>query len=31
MISLIGDCKVFISPISEAVRIRTEETGDNAV
>ena len=27
----IGDGKVFISPVSEAVRIRTEETGDKAV
>jgi nitrogen regulatory protein PII len=27
----IGDGKVFISQISEAVRIRTEETGDKAV
>ena len=27
----IGDGKVFISPINEAVRIRTEETGDKAV
>jgi len=27
----IGDGKVFISPIDEAVRIRTEETGDKAV
>jgi nitrogen regulatory protein P-II 1 len=27
----IGDGKVFVSPISEAVRIRTEETGDKAV
>lgn len=27
----IGDGKVFISPISNAVRIRTEETGDRAV
>jgi len=27
----IGDGKVFISPISEAVRIRTGETGDKAV
>jgi nitrogen regulatory protein P-II 1 len=27
----IGDGKVFISPVSEAVRIRTEETGEKAV
>lgn len=27
----IGDGKVFISPVNEAVRIRTEETGDKAV
>ncbi|HEX8310405.1 MAG TPA: P-II family nitrogen regulator [Chthoniobacteraceae bacterium] len=27
----IGDGKVFISPIEEAVRIRTDETGDKAV
>lgn len=27
----IGDGKVFVSPIDNAVRIRTEETGDNAV
>ena len=27
----IGDGKVFISPIDEAVRIRTDETGDKAV
>lgn len=27
----IGDGKVFISPIEQAVRIRTEETGDKAV
>lgn len=27
----IGDGKVFVSPIENAVRIRTEETGDNAV
>lgn len=27
----IGDGKVFISPIENAVRIRTEETGDQAV
>jgi nitrogen regulatory protein PII len=27
----IGDGKVFVSPVDEAVRIRTEETGDNAV
>jgi nitrogen regulatory protein P-II 1 len=27
----IGDGKVFISPIHEAVRIRTEETGDKAI
>jgi nitrogen regulatory protein PII len=27
----IGDGKVFISPVDEAVRIRTEETGDKAV
>lgn len=27
----IGDGKVFISPVENAVRIRTEETGDSAV
>ena len=27
----IGDGKVFVSPIDNAVRIRTEETGENAV
>ena len=27
----IGDGKVFVSPIENAVRIRTEETGDHAV
>ena len=27
----IGDGKVFISPVSEAIRIPTEETGDKAV
>jgi nitrogen regulatory protein P-II 1 len=27
----IGDGKVFISPVDEAVRIRTEEKGDKAV
>ena len=27
----IGDGKVFIAPIDEVVRIRTEETGDKAV
>jgi nitrogen regulatory protein PII len=27
----IGDGKVFVSAVSEAVRIRTEETGDRAV
>jgi nitrogen regulatory protein P-II 1 len=27
----IGDGKVFVSPIDNAVRIRTEETGANAV
>ena len=27
----IGDGKVFISPVLEAVRIRTDETGDKAV
>ena len=27
----IGDGKVFISPVDEAVRIRTDETGDKAV
>ncbi len=27
----IGDGKVFISPVSEAIRIRTEEKGDEAV
>jgi nitrogen regulatory protein P-II 1 len=27
----IGDGKVFVSPVDEAVRIRTEEKGDSAV
>jgi nitrogen regulatory protein P-II 1 len=27
----IGDGKVFVSPVNEAVRIRTDETGDRAV
>jgi nitrogen regulatory protein PII len=27
----IGDGKVFISPVTEAIRIRTEETGEKAV
>jgi len=27
----IGDGKVFVSPVESAVRIRTEETGDQAV
>jgi nitrogen regulatory protein P-II 1 len=27
----IGDGKVFVSPVEEAVRIRTEETGDKAI
>ncbi len=27
----IGDGKVFISPVLEAIRIRTDETGDKAV
>jgi nitrogen regulatory protein PII len=27
----IGDGKIFVSPIEDAVRIRTEETGENAV
>ena len=27
----IGDGKVFILPIEEAIRIRTEETGDSAI
>jgi nitrogen regulatory protein P-II 1 len=27
----IGDGKIFISPITEAIRIRTEEKGDSAV
>lgn len=27
----IGDGKVFVSPVDEAVRIRTDETGDKAV
>jgi nitrogen regulatory protein PII len=27
----IGDGKVFVSPVQEAVRIRTEETGEKAV
>ena len=26
-----GDGKVFVGPVEEAVRIRTEETGDNAL
>ena len=27
----IGDGKVFVSPVEEAIRIRTDETGDKAV
>ena len=27
----IGDGKVFVSPVDEAIRIRTEEPGDKAV
>ena len=27
----IGDGKIFIMPIEHAIRIRTEETGDNAI
>ena len=27
----IGDGKVFVSPVENAIRIRTEETGDHAV
>jgi nitrogen regulatory protein P-II 1 len=27
----IGDGKIFISSVEQAVRIRTEETGENAV
>jgi len=27
----IGDGKIFISPIEEAIRIRTKETGENAL
>jgi nitrogen regulatory protein PII len=27
----IGDGKVFVSPVEEAVRIRTQETGDKAI
>jgi nitrogen regulatory protein P-II 1 len=27
----IGDGKVFVTPVDEAVRIRTEETGDKAI
>lgn len=27
----IGDGKVFVSPVDEAVRIRTEETGESAI
>ena len=27
----IGDGKIFISPVSQAYRIRTEESGDNAL
>jgi nitrogen regulatory protein P-II 1 len=27
----IGDGKVFVSPIDNAIRIRTEETGEQAV
>lgn len=27
----IGDGKIFVSPVAEAIRIRTEEKGENAV
>jgi len=27
----IGDGKIFISPVEQAIRIRTEETGENAL
>lgn len=27
----IGDGKIFTSPVTNAIRIRTEETGDNAI
>jgi nitrogen regulatory protein PII len=27
----IGDGKVFVSPVDEAIRIRTDETGDKAI
>jgi len=27
----IGDGKVFVLPVEQAIRIRTEETGDNAI
>ena len=27
----IGDGKVFVSPVEEAIRIRTDETGEKAV
>jgi len=27
----IGDGKIFLTPVAEAIRIRTEEKGDNAV
>jgi nitrogen regulatory protein PII len=27
----IGDGKIFVSPVEKAVRIRTEETGEQAV
>jgi nitrogen regulatory protein P-II 1 len=27
----IGDGKVFVLPIDDAIRIRTEETGDHAI
>ena len=27
----IGDGKIFLSPVTEAIRIRTEESGDKAV
>lgn len=27
----IGDGKIFVLPISQAIRIRTQETGDNAI
>ena len=27
----VGDGKIFISPVSEVIRVRTEETGDDAL